>query len=142
MPINSLLSRIEFGASRHWCTSRQHNRFSYGELRSQIDTLIPAHGVYAARTTIDNQQYAVALNIGPNPTFAENQAKVEAHLIGWNGDLYYKTLELEILMKLRDVQKFANVNELIATIESRCAKSLRVCNAWLDETSPHSDNKM
>jgi riboflavin kinase/FMN adenylyltransferase len=83
---------------------------------AEIDTLIPGHAVYAARVTLDGHRYAVALNIGPNPTFGENSAKVEAHIIHWNGNIYDQVVELEILTKLRDVQRFANVTELIAQL--------------------------
>ena len=55
-----------------------------------IDTLIPADGVYAARAFVDGapRAWAAACNIGPNPTFGEQARKVEAHLLDFSGDLY------------------------------------------------------
>jgi hypothetical protein len=52
-----------------------------------IPVLIPAHGVYAARVvrapdSPDALGAAVALHIGPNPTFGEDAAKVEAICLG------------------------------------------------------------
>src|SRR5204863_6684191 len=55
----------------------------------QIETLIPGDGVYAARAVLeDGAAWPAAVNIGPNPTFGEQARKVEAHLIGFAGDLY------------------------------------------------------
>lgn len=83
-----------------------------------IPVLIPAHGVYAARVvrapdSPDALGAAVALHIGPNPTFGEDAAKVEAHLLGFSGDLYGQLLELEILDQVRGVQRFASKDALL-----------------------------
>jgi riboflavin kinase/FMN adenylyltransferase len=74
----------------------------------QPQTLVPAFGVYAARA----RGYPVAVHIGPNPTFGEGHAKIEAHLIGFSGDLYGQELALEFVARLRDVRRFASVDEL------------------------------
>ena len=67
-----------------------------------IDTLIPLDGVYAARVFAPGEEsqpvaWAAACNIGPNPTFGEQIRKVEAHLIGFDGDLYGRSVELDFL---------------------------------------------
>lgn len=84
---------------------------------SQVETLIPPLGVYAARTTIQGTAWPVALNIGPNPTFGEDQLKLEAHVIGYSGDLYGQTLSLQLLDQLRGVKKFSGVEELREQLE-------------------------
>lgn len=84
---------------------------------SQVETLIPPLGVYAARTTIQGTAWPVALNIGPNPTFGEDQLKLEAHVIGYSGDLYGQTLSLQLLDQLRGVKKFSSVEELREQLE-------------------------
>ncbi len=90
---------------------------------SQIETLLPPPGVYACRTRIDGVSYPVALNIGPNPTFAEDQLKVEAHLIGYSGDLYDRTVTLEFLKRLRGVVKFDGIESLKAQLQADIAES-------------------
>ena len=35
-----------------------------------IDTLLPAPGVYAGRSSVEGRSWPAAINIGPNPTFA------------------------------------------------------------------------
>lgn len=77
-----------------------------------VDTLLPGPGVYAGRAIVGTQSWAAAVNIGPNPTFGEQQLKVEVHLIGYDGNLYGSPLEVDFLKRLRDVRTFANVDEL------------------------------
>ena len=77
----------------------------------EIDTLIPLDGVYAARVLIVGDEghpegWAAACNIGPNPTFGEQIHKVEAHLIGFEGDLYGRFVELDFLERLRATRAF------------------------------------
>lgn len=95
---------------------------------SQVETLIPPLGVYAARTTIQGTAWPVALNIGPNPTFGEDQLKLEAHVIGYSGNLYGQTLSLQLLDQLRGVKKFSGVEELREQLErdiERCSEIFR-----------------
>ena len=95
---------------------------------SQVETLIPPLGVYAAQTTIQGTAWPVALNIGPNPTFGEDQLKLEAHVIGYSGDLYGQTLSFQLLDQLRGVKRFSGVEELREQLErdiERCSEIFR-----------------
>ena len=93
-----------------------------------IDTLLPAHGVYAGwvRPKTKDVGHAIgpegawpaAINIGPNPTFGEAGAKVEAHLIGRDEALYGKLLKLDFLERLRDVRQFDSVEALTQQVEA------------------------
>ncbi len=76
------------------------------------DVLIPADGVYAGRCAIDGKSYAAAVSIGTNPTFHDRQRSVEAHLIGFSGDLYGRTIRVELLDWLRDQWKYNGVEPL------------------------------
>jgi len=92
-----------------------------------ITVLCPPHGVYAGRVAScrpsDAKSMApspiglpVALNIGPNPTFSEGDFKVEAHIIGFAGNVYDHVLTIELFSKLRDVQKFEFKEQLLAQL--------------------------
>lgn len=74
----------------------------------ETHTAVPGEGVYAARAL----GHAAAVNVGPCPTFGEPTPKVEAHLIGYDGDLYGQTLRLEFVSRLRDTRRFGSVAEL------------------------------
>ena len=85
---------------------------------AEIQTLLPAHGVYAGATEIDGNCYPVAVSIGPNPTFGEHREKVECHIDGFTGDLYDQKLAIDLLKEVRALQSFGSVNELISQINS------------------------
>jgi len=77
---------------------------------------LPAAGVYVGTATLDNQTYRAGILINPN-------GKVEAHLIGYNGDAYGKMVTLEIKKFLREYKKFETERELIIQIK----KDLEQC---------------
>jgi riboflavin kinase/FMN adenylyltransferase len=77
-----------------------------------IDTLLPSPGVYAGRARLAGESFAAAINIGPNPTFGEQELKVEVHLIDFHRAIYGEPLEVDFVSRLRDVRPFSGVEEL------------------------------
>jgi riboflavin kinase/FMN adenylyltransferase len=88
---------------------------------SCLDQLIPADGIYAGRCAFDGDIWPAAVSIGTNPTFGPNPRTVEPHLIGFAGDLYGRTLRLELLDWLRDQETFPDVESL----KSRIAQDIQ-----------------
>lgn len=76
------------------------------------EQLIPADGVYAGRCAIDGRAYPAAISLGSLPTFAERSHQVEAHLIGFNGDLYGRDIEIQLIDWVREQRKFATIDSL------------------------------
>jgi len=76
------------------------------------DQLVPADGVYAGTCEVDGQAYPVALSIGTTPTFSQRRYQVEAHLVGYSGDLYGREIRLRITRWLRDQWKFPSLDSL------------------------------
>ena len=77
--------------------------------------LLPAPGIYAATAggeTIEGDLPA-AVSIGVRPTFGGGELLVEAHLIGFEGDLYGQVLQLEFLARLRDEERFDSAEDLV-----------------------------
>ncbi|MCL4458696.1 MAG: bifunctional riboflavin kinase/FAD synthetase [Chloroflexi bacterium] len=87
------------------------------------DRLIPAEGVYAARTLLNEQQYAAVVNIGTRPTFGERDRTVEVHLLDFSGDIYGQTLKVEFIERLRDEIRFANADLLAGQIQFDVARA-------------------
>lgn len=83
---------------------------------SNIKTLVPANGVYAGFCNLRGREYAAAINIGPNPTFSDEVAKIEIHLLDFDGDLYDLSLDVDLLSRLRAVLTFGSASELQAQI--------------------------
>jgi riboflavin kinase / FMN adenylyltransferase len=77
------------------------------------DQLVPHDGVYRASTTVDGNRFSIALSIGTTPTFDGQQRLIEAHLVGFTGDLYGKTLAIELGDWLRGQKKFRSKDELV-----------------------------
>ncbi len=98
------------------------------------EQLIPAEGVYAARCTIDGVTYPAALSIGTMPTFGDHPPQVEAHLIGFDGDLYDRTIDVEVIDWLRDQRKFPD----LAILQEQLAKDIAAAQKRLtiDSTRP------
>lgn len=80
--------------------------------------VLPDHGVYACRATVEDAEHPAAVSIGVRPQFESTfGVLVEAYLLDYSGDLYGRPIELEFLERLRGEQKFAGVDELIAQIQ-------------------------
>jgi riboflavin kinase/FMN adenylyltransferase len=90
------------------------------------ETLVPGDGVYAARAVVEGRVWPAAVNIGPNPTFRETVRKVEAHLIGFEGDLYGRPIALEFIVHLRGLQKFAGPEALVEQLRQDVAEAKRL----------------
>ena len=80
--------------------------------------MIPGHGVYAVFVNIEDGRYQGMLNIGTRPTVNQNadNRSIEVHILGFDGNLYGKELELEFVEKIRDEQKFASIEDLRAQL--------------------------
>lgn len=74
--------------------------------------LIPKHGVYAVKSTIDNKEVFGMMNIGYNPTVNGKHQTIETHFFDFNENLYGEDLKIQLLQRLRDEQKFNSVEEL------------------------------
>ena len=83
-----------------------------------VETLLPGDGVYAGCGYIDGQCWPAAVNIGTNPTFDEETAKLEVHLVGFSGSRYGEMIDVQLLERLRDVRRFENAVELQSQIEA------------------------
>ena len=80
--------------------------------------LVPSHGVYVTRVTLeDGASYPAVTNVGTRPT-VDNGADVtvEACLLDFEGDLYGQTLRLEFYHHIRDEIRFDSLDALKAQI--------------------------
>ena len=96
---------------------------------SGIATLLPALGVYAAVARVDGAAIPAAVHVGPNVTFGETSVSVEAHLIGFAGDLYGRVLDVDFLDRVRDTRRFASVDDLKARLADDVAAAGRIVAA-------------
>ena len=79
---------------------------------SESYKLIPKHGVYVVKTRILNTTVFGMMNIGVNPTVNGKLRSIEIHFFDFSQDIYGVYLEIEILKRLREEQKFDSLAEL------------------------------
>lgn len=93
--------------------------------------LVPAPGVYSgAAYDAAGTRYPAMVNIGVCPTVSsEGTQTIEAHLIGFEGDLYGKTLTLEFTGRMRGERRFGSLDELKTQLEADRAEALQAFNA-------------
>ncbi len=86
-------------------------------------------GVYATMVKAENRYLKGMTNIGTNPTVTDGDAvSVETHILGFDGNLYNKEIEIYFLKKIRDDKKFENLEEL----KNQLSQDALLINAYLD----------
>ena len=78
---------------------------------------LPADGVYATVAHFDGQTYPAATFIGTRPTFGGIERIVEVHVLDFAGKLYRHNLKIDIMERMRGVEKFPDAEALKAQIE-------------------------
>ena len=87
-------------------------------------------GVYAARARLKNgEEYPAIVNFGPCPTFGVEERKTEAHLVGFEGDLYGEKVTLYPVRFLRPIRKFQSKEALEEQLEGDRAAALELFGA-------------
>lgn len=94
-----------------------------------VDTrlMLPADGVYAGRVLVDGEKWPAIINIGTNPTVSDEGTRtIEAHLIGFDGDLYGKHPVISFMHRLRDEQRFDSREDLRLQLDKDRADAMRL----------------
>jgi riboflavin kinase/FMN adenylyltransferase len=101
--------------------------FPTANLAVRNDALL-RDGVYAVRVLVDGRAWDAVLNYGLRPTVAAGAPErvMEAHLLGFAGDLYGREVEVAFHRWLRAEQRFDGVDALKAQIARDCAEASRV----------------
>lgn len=76
------------------------------------DRELPLFGVYATRARLDGQTLDSVTNIGRRPTFDDGSPSVETFILDFDGDLYGRELQIDLVALLRGEMKFGGVEEL------------------------------
>jgi len=99
------------GSNLNFPTANIHIEESY--------KLIPKEGVYLVQSNLNGHQTYGMMNIGKNPTVSQdNKTHIEVHFFDFDGDLYGKTLKIELLDHLRNEIKFPNIDALKEQLEN------------------------
>ena len=73
-------------------------------------------GVFVGEVLLNGQKYQAAVNVGGRPT-VDNLHMCESYLLDFFDDVEAGTeIEVHLLAKIRDIEKFPNLDALIAQI--------------------------
>jgi len=97
------------------------------------DHLRPAAGVYAVRGGVEEGGstlwYDGVANLGQRPTFGGSDLRLEAHLFGFDRDIYGRHLRVALIEHLRPERKFPGIDALKAQIAEDAARAQALLKA-------------
>lgn len=83
---------------------------------------LPPGGVYASRASSGGAVWYGVTSVGRRPTLHNDCVpSVETHLFGFAGELYGQALTVELHQRLRGIQTFGDLTQLLAQIGRDCA---------------------
>lgn len=94
--------------------------------------LIPHDGVYIVKAKIENELVFGMMNIGTNPTVDGNTHSIEVHFFNFTQDIYGCTLRVEFLKRIRNEEKFKNLEALKIQLEKDKRSALNYINSMHD----------
>jgi riboflavin kinase/FMN adenylyltransferase len=87
----------------------------------------PVHGIFAVRVrgAADAPLPGVA-SLGTRPTVDGEHTLLEAHVFDFSGDLYGREIEVEFVAKLREEERFASLDALVAQMHADAAQARQI----------------
>ncbi|MDT8378979.1 MAG: bifunctional riboflavin kinase/FAD synthetase [Desulfotignum sp.] len=76
------------------------------------DELCPKFGVYAVTVETIHGNFMGVANIGYSPTFDDHIFTIEVHILDFDYEIYGTRIRVNLVARLRDEKKFANLEEL------------------------------
>lgn len=74
--------------------------------------IIPKHGSYIISSVIDEAVVYGMMNIGMNPTVNGTKETIEVHFFDFQKDIYGETIQIDLLHRIRNEEKFESVEAL------------------------------
>ena len=92
--------------------------------------LIPAAGAYAVKVRVENsvEWKHGMMNIGMRPTFDGHKRTLEVHIFRLNEDLYGQQMLVSFVERLREEQRFENVEALISQLQQDAILAEQILN--------------
>jgi riboflavin kinase/FMN adenylyltransferase len=85
---------------------------------------VSLNGVYAVQLFgVDGEPIQGVANVGVRPTVGADKALLEVHLFDFNREIYGEHVQVYFLKKIRDEQRFSNLDALIAQIQKDCQQA-------------------
>jgi hypothetical protein len=88
---------------------------------------------------VDGEQFPAAVHIGSNPTFGESGRKLEVHLLDFEGDLYGRMIDVDLIDRVRGTERFSGAD---ASRRSFCLMSRRFAKSQRFESDSPSPSRL
>ncbi len=90
--------------------------------------LIPKDGIYAVFVHIESQVFEGVLYIGTRPTLNKTDTVLEVNLFDFEGNIYDKSIEVELIEYIREDKKFDTLDALMHQIQADIQKAKDILN--------------
>lgn len=100
--------------------------FPTANVLPDVAALVPGRAVYAGHVRVGEERYGACTNVGVAPTFERRESRIEAYLLGYEGDLYGEVVDVTFEERLRPEKRFSGVDELKEQIARDVAEARRV----------------
>jgi riboflavin kinase/FMN adenylyltransferase len=139
--VRDALARSEFGLARKWLgrpysmTGRvvRGNQLGrkLGYPTANLRTgrrRVPITGIFAVRVHgVETNALPGVASLGTRPTVeGSGEMLLEAHVFDFAGDLYGREIEVEFVAKLRDEERFADLDALVVQMDKDAADARRI----------------
>lgn len=92
--------------------------------------LIPKYGVYLVTAIVNKKAVFGMMNIGIKPTLGENLISIEVHLLHFSEDIYGQKIQVNVIERLREEQKFESFEALKLKLEVDKINALQYFENW------------
>ncbi len=86
-------------------------------MKYPVDKVEVKKGVYKVRCLVGEEEFVGIANYGPRPTFNEQSSVLEAYIDGFLGTLYGRSVTIEFVEFIRDIEKFESPEALNAQLK-------------------------
>lgn len=94
-------------------------------------SLIPKEGIYITMVELNGKLYPSATSVGNAPTFSEfTPFTIETHILDFNQRIYGQNLILYFIDRIRDIKKFASIDDLVIQIHRDIEKVRKFCHSF------------
>lgn len=125
--VNAMLGRpyeIDFPVGKGQQFGRAHG-FPTINQRFPEGMQAPAYGVYITAAEVEGKAYASATGYGTRPTLNGQDATCETFILGYDGDLYGKRVQVRFYEKIDETQKFEGPEALAAAVQAWAGQARR-----------------
>lgn len=92
--------------------------------------LIPKYGVYLVTAIVNKKAIFGMMNIGIKPTLGGNLLSIEVHLLHFSEDIYGQKIQVNVIERLREEQKFESFEALKLQLEVDKTFALQYFENW------------